>query len=252
MKNATEYGKKVKRMLPSLKKRYSAAPLPDDMLPLEIFVVGVLREGVRLPAALKAMKLIDEEFIDFNEIRVAPPKDIVELLTNDMPDLRTKAEQITMGLNRIYDHENRLDFEHTADMGKRELRAHLREALGLSPFVEAYLLLYLFGHRAVPVDSRLVQRLKADKLVHPGATDDDVRILLERVIRPKDQASQFELLALYADEPIKAPAKKKAKPVKKAAKKATKKTVKKTVKKATKAKTKTAKKAAKKTKTKRK
>jgi len=217
MKKATEYGRKVKRTLPTLKKKYKPASPPDDLRSLEVLLVGVLREGASLEAALKALKLMHEEFVDFNEMRVAPPKDIVDLISRELPQARARAEQITLGLNRVFDQRNRLDFGHAADMGKRELQSHLRETLGFSPFVEAYLLLHLFDQRAVPVDDRLVERLKADGLVHPESDLHDVRTLLERVIPAKDQAAMSEVLAAYGGEPIKPSAKKKAKAARKKA-----------------------------------
>ncbi len=202
MKNATEYGKKVKRALSGMKRKHHADPAPVDLAPLEVLVLAVLRQNASLAQAQAAMKLLDEEFVDFNEMRVAPAKDISDLMAGDMPDARAKAQQIIDGLNRIFDHENRLDFEHTADMGKRELRTHLQDALGLSSYVEAYLVLYLFDGRALPVDERLVERLKADGLADAKADISDVRTVLERVAPAKDPAATYEMLTVYAAEPL--------------------------------------------------
>ncbi len=202
MKNATEYGKKVKRALSGMKRKHHADPAPVDLAPLEVLVLAVLRQNASLAQAQAAMELLDEEFVDFNEMRVAPAKDISDLMAGDMPDARAKAQQIIDGLNRIFDHENRLDFEHTADMGKRELRTHLQDALGLSSYVEAYLVLYLFDGRALPVDERLVERLKADGLADAKADISDVRTVLERVAPAKDPAATYEMLTVYAAEPL--------------------------------------------------
>lgn len=201
MKNATEYGKKVKGMLPSLKKRYAADGEPAAADPLSLFVLAVLRENAPADVAARNLDVLREEFVDFNELRVAPLKDIVELLEGDPADLRTKAARITDGLNRVFDQNNRLDFGHAADMGKRDLRTHLGETLGFSPYVEAFLLVRLFGHRAIPVDDALVERLKDEDLAGPDAGVDDVRGLLERVVPAKQQVEIADVLAAWAHDP---------------------------------------------------
>ena len=201
MKNATEYGKKVKGTLPSLKKRFTVDPQPPVSDPLGLVVLAVLRENAPADRAVRNIEVLLGEFVDYNELRVAPVKDIVELLEGDPADLRTKALRLTDGLNRIFDQNNRLDLDQTAEMGKRDLRTHLRETLGFSSYVEAYLLAHLFGHRAVPVDDRLVERLKAEDLAGNDAGVDDVRVLLERVVPAKEQAETAEILAAWAHEP---------------------------------------------------
>ena len=173
MKNATAYGNKIKGIFPKLKKHLPETNVPEDIEPLAVFVLGVLRENATLAQALDGLGVLREEFVDFNELRVAPPKDIAEALPANMPEPRAKAERLTVGLNRIYDQENRLDFDHTADMSKRDLRTHLREKLEFRLFTEAYLMLYFFGGHAVPVDDRLVNRLKEDGLASPDAAAAD-------------------------------------------------------------------------------
>ncbi|NLF30391.1 MAG: hypothetical protein GX591_05835 [Planctomycetes bacterium] len=201
MKNATEYGKKVKAFLPTLKKQYPADPHRPVSDPLGLFVLAVLRENAPADAAARNLEVLRNEFVDYNELRVAPVKDVVELLEGDPVALRTKALRITEGLNRIFDQNNKLDLEHTTDMGKRDLRAHLSEALGLTSYVEAYLLTHLFDHRAIPVDDSLVERLKAEDLAGGDAGVDDVRVLLERVVPTKDQDEMAEILAAWTHDP---------------------------------------------------
>ncbi len=231
MKNSTTYAKKLRKLLTGLKK--GTQPLSDDQAarpPLELLVLSALRENASLEDALKAMKSFSGEFVDFNELRVAPTKDVVELLPGGMIGPRERALAVTRGLHGLFDQGNRLDFEHVEGMGKRELRTHLRESMGLSSFSEAYLMLYLFDTHAVPTDARLAQRLRDEGLVDAGATDDEVRSLLQRVVTAKNGAVAFELLAAYAASPAKPEtAKKAAKKTKaKAAKTKTAKTAEKT------------------------
>lgn len=200
MKNATEFGKKVTKAIAAFSKKFTPGKPPEDESPLDILLLGYLRQNVPLAEAVKAKEAMHKEFVDFNEMRVAPAKDIIELLPAGYPQAREKAEGLTRALNLVYDQKNRLDFEYLEDMGKRDLRAHLRETLLLDSFTEAYLMLYSFGGHAIPVDQVLTDALIADDLVHPEAGEADIRSLLERVISAKDGVETFELLAEYAHQ----------------------------------------------------
>ena len=227
---------KVKRLLSTLGKRLAPSAPPKGMAPLDVLVLAVLRSNATLNQALNGLEIMHQEFVDFNEMRVAPPKDIADLLGRKMSGARAKADRITLVLNNVYDHGNELDFEHMADMGKRQQRTHLREALGLDGFGEAYLMAHVFEAPSIPVDDRLLDKLKDDKIVGSAVPASEVRTMLERAIRPDGRAAAFELLALYAAE------RRKPAPKAKAPKKAPSAKRKKTT--AKKAKTKTKKKAA--------
>lgn len=198
MKNATVYAKKLKTLLSALKKRFSVPTLPADLTHLDHLVLSVLRTGTTYDLAMEGLRTLREEFVDFNEMRVAPPKDIADNWGSDMPQARVKAELLTLSLNRVFDHGKELGFNYLADFGKRELKAHLRENIGLPSYSEAYLTLYVFGGHAVPVDENMVQKLKAEDMVHQDADVEEVRALLERTVTAKEARETYELLAEYA------------------------------------------------------
>ena len=161
MKESVSYTKKIRQLLSDLKKRLSPVAPPEDLEPLAILTLSVLRANASLADGLAGLERIREEFVDFNEARVAPIKDIADVLGPSMAEARTKAERLTTALNRLYDHGNRLDFDHMAEMGVRERRLHLRESMGMDNFAEAHLMLYFFDAPSIPVDDRLAARLKA-------------------------------------------------------------------------------------------
>lgn len=206
MKNATEYGKRVKKLLAGLKRKHSPPPANGELTPLELLALAVLRRDLPRDQAHKALKQLDDEFVDFNEMRVAPPKDIVELLGEDVPDPRGRAERLTIALGKLFEQDPNLNMEFLRDCGKRELKAQLQDGLGLDSFAEAFLTLYLTDVVAVPVDQALVDRLKEEDLVGEDAEVDDTRAMIERIATKADSFMTFELLNLYSHEP--APARK--------------------------------------------
>lgn len=206
MKEAIGSVNKIKSLLTSLRKRLKPPAPPEGLEPLEVLTLSILRRNATLAEALDALRRLHEEFVDFNEMRVAPPKDIVDLLAKNLPDARTKAEQLTQTLNRVYDHGNALDLEHMAEMGKRELREHLRGALLLDEYAEAYMMSHLFDSPVLPVDERLVGKLKGEGYLCEGATVAQARDLLEQAVGARGRLEACELLSQFAAEPVKASA----------------------------------------------
>lgn len=183
MKNATAYEKKVKKLLSGMDRSREAGGEEQD--PAWVLVRAVFEADAWPELAETAVEALRREFVDINELRVAPPKDIVECVGRDYPRVRAKARQVTEVLNEIYRRQNRITTEYLGAMAKRELRRHLQE-LGLEPFPAALVTLRAFGGHAVAVDESLVELLRMDELVHPESDVPDVQGFLERIIPQKD------------------------------------------------------------------
>jgi len=182
MKNATRYEKKIKKLLTGLGAVRTPAA-PDD--PIQVIVEAVMERNAGPNHFEKAMAMIDREFVDLNELRVAQPREIVELLSKSFPWAREKAEEVTTALNKIFQRANCLDVEYMEQMAKRALRRHL-EKIGLSPYAAARVVSRAFGGHAIPVDEDLAETLVMDGYVDPGASADEIQGFLERIVSQKD------------------------------------------------------------------
>jgi endonuclease III len=185
MKNATTYQKKVRKLLSGVRDG------KGDNLFAEDSVRGLLRAvllaDVSDKAAEKAEHALSREFVDYNELRVAPAKDIVDVIGKDYPGGREKAEMLTSALNAIFDRTGTLSMEYLAKLPKRELRRHLRE-IGLDGHASAYVAI-AYGAHAVPVDQSLADLLEMQQCVEPGSSRDDVEGFLEHLIPQKQAAA---------------------------------------------------------------
>ncbi len=217
MKKDSKNVEKTRYLLAALKKRLDVPPPAEVDGPLEHLVLSVLRHDADAKDAWASLETLREEFVDFNEMRVAPVKDLHDVLPAGLPGRREKADRAVEALGMLFDHGNVLDLRNAEGMAKRELRSFLRETLGLDSYGEAYLMVHVFDMGAVPVDTRLLMKLKSDNIVGEKATVDDARALLERGVTTKNARARFELLAQYAAEPIRKKAGK-AKKAKKAPK----------------------------------
>ena len=205
MKNATSYAKKVKKLLGRLQDVHPQ--LEEDADPVRILVRSVLAEDASRKDADRALAALEEEFADLNELRASPPKDVIECVGWNLPDVRQKTEMLLKVLNGLFQRVFDVSVEYMRGMPKRGLRRHLKE-LGLSPYPGACLTLMVFGGHAVPVDRTLIECLEMGGYVHPGSDLNDVRGFLERIISQKDAIAAHEVLRGYVAGSAKALAKK--------------------------------------------
>ena len=194
MKDSAQYEEKIKSLV-AQRAREAPARRTDR---IALLVEGIMAEDTTPAKASSAMSALTEEFVDFNELRVSPIRDVVELLGEEFPGVRAKANAVTGALQVIFDHANSLCLDYLAKMTKREVRSVLREKIGLSPYAESVLTLFGFGGHAIPVDNLLMEALKLDGYIHPDSDLPDLQGFLERIAPGKDAMSWHEALRDYA------------------------------------------------------
>jgi len=206
MRNAAVYHKKIAKLLSGIPRERSGAPreAPD---PVRVLIRSVLEADATRKQAEQALAALEEEFVDFNEMRVAPPKEIAERLGKDFPRQREKAEMLVSSLGRIFNRSHQISMEYMAGMTRRDLRRHLRE-IGLDAYSAAAVVLRGFGGHAIPVDRTLVECLEMQGCVRPGSDVGEVQGFLERVIALKDAVAAHEFFRSYVERLAKPLAKK--------------------------------------------
>lgn len=185
MKDARTYERKVKKLLRGAKKTVKppSADMPEEVL-LRI-IESVFLADATDGEVTKALAAIQKEFVDYNELRVAPEKDVLECIGKEHPRGRDKVTVLHSVLNGIHERANRLNTEYIAEMTKREIRRHLRE-LSMPPFSEALTAMTCFGVHAIPVDDALFEVLQMNKCVHDSSDVHDTQAFLERIVAQKD------------------------------------------------------------------
>lgn len=204
MKDAKLYEKKVKKLLAGMKKSKAPAERGD---PIEVLLRALVEQNATDAHADMAIAVFDKEFININELRVAQPNELVELLGQEYPDARKTAVDICEGLNKVFYDANGLSMDHLADLSKRDLRRRLT-SLNLSPYVVGSLVLFAFDGHAMPVDADLAETLSMDGDVGADGSIQDIQGFLERIIPHKDAVSAFEFFRKHVARRASALAKK--------------------------------------------
>ncbi|MFW6132870.1 MAG: hypothetical protein ACOC8F_03160 [Planctomycetota bacterium] len=210
MKNATAYRKKLKTLLKDMPGDVSL-PDPDQREePARAFVRAVLEADAADKHADKAVEALEKEFVDYNEMRVALPRELIECIGKDYPGARAKAGRIHEVLTNIFQRFNRVSLEPVSDLPRTELRRRLRE-MGMGPYEEGVVASVAFGIPTVPVDETLAGCLAMDEYIEPGSEPDEVQRFLERTVSRKDMPATHALLRDYVRKRAKALARRREK-----------------------------------------
>ncbi len=197
MKNATKHAETLKTIFKRLQKDYK--PAPKKVLdPLNALVRGAMSFDVPESKVDDVMVKIDREFVDLNELRVATDLEIQELLGAKYPQIETRVAMITLSLNNIFEREHTLNLERMKEISRRDARQFLRELPEITPFVEAYVMLFAFEGAAIPLDESMLALLKAEDVVDEGATMEDAQKFLEHHLKGDEFYELYSVLRLAA------------------------------------------------------
>jgi hypothetical protein len=171
MKNATKHADDLKALYKKLTRDHKA-PEKEVMPAVKALVRGAMSFDVAEGRADEAMKAIDKEFVDLNELRVATDLEIQELLGQKYPAIEKRVSMITMSLNNIFEREHTLNLERLKEISKRDARQFLRELPDVHPFVEAYVMLMSYDGHSFPIDDEILAYL-----TDQGVLEDDTNLI---------------------------------------------------------------------------
>jgi endonuclease III len=185
MKNATKHAETLKSVLKKLSKEHKPEP-KEAQEPLKALVRGAMSYDVPDARAEEAMRAIEKEFVDLNELRVATDLEIQELLGVRYPDIERRVAMITGSLNNIFEREHTLSLDRLKTISKRDARQFLRELPDVHPFVEAYVMLFGFDGHAFPVDDQTIEMLREAGVLEEETTHDETQRFVEHHLKAEE------------------------------------------------------------------
>jgi len=172
---------------------------PDEPLLAE-FVRSMMLWECTQPKAAAAMKRLESQIVDFNELRVCIPRELVRLIGETYPRAGERAERLKAALADLYSRAHAVTLKHLSDMGKREVKSYLETLNGVPSFVAARVALLFLGNHSMPMDSRSLRVLIEASVVPEGETIESAASLLERKIRAGELALAYLRLQARSDE----------------------------------------------------
>lgn len=146
-----------------------------------------------------AAKRIASAIVDFNELRVCLPDELVRLLGERYPRAAERALRLRAALSDVVRREHGMSLQRLESLGKREARAYLESLDGVPPFVAARVTAAALGGHAVPVDERLLARLIDAEILTQGTDVVGAGAALDRRVRADDTQKTNRLLREWVD-----------------------------------------------------
>ena len=193
MKNATKHAEELK----SLSRKLVRDHKPGDKTaqePLWALVRGAMSYDVPDSRVEEAIKVIQREFVDLNELRVATELEVQDLLGQRYPQIEERVKLITAALNGIFEKEHTLSLDRLKEVSRRDARQFLRDLPEMKPFVEAFVMLMAFDGHACPIDDGMLEYLSDEEIVEEGTSNEDAQKFVEHHLKAEEMYPFFTSL----------------------------------------------------------
>ena len=217
MKGAGKYADELKSLVKKFAKETKSATLPKQD-PRRAMARAIFAFDTTEAKADEAMAIVDCEFVDINELRVATELEVHSLIGVKYPQIDKRATLIFTIFNALFDREGVMSLDRVATLKKAEIRQYLRNLPTMTPYVEAYACMTCFDIAAMPVDEMSLGYLKHAGCIDPEAAVEDAQKFIENHLKPEDMHDLFLGLRKHARENFVPPAAPVVEPKKKAKK----------------------------------
>ena len=179
---------KIEALVRLVQRRSRGAGLstPPQRTVLETLMYAALLENATFDKADLAYTVLENYYIDWNEIRVCSIRELADTLT-DLPQPEAAAERIRKALQGIFEKTYMFDLEEMRKKGKA-LAEHVKilESMSASSYMIQYTAQVALDAHIIPFDEaslRIMRRLGLSQVSGEGAQE--VCIGLDRVILQK-------------------------------------------------------------------
>lgn len=187
--------RRMSRWLGRLRRTYERPPEPEERRPLDWLLREHLTDELGSRRAAQALRLLAQEFVDWNEVRVSRDSELVKT----MAGLGLTAEQAA-GLRSIlaalFKRTNTLSLDHLRGKPHHDINA-LMNALGVSRRAAAATALLTLEANVLTMKAASLRVLRRLEAVH-GSTADEALEELALVVAADDRADFYWLFAKHA------------------------------------------------------
>ncbi|MHC4080905.1 MAG: HhH-GDP family DNA glycosylase [Planctomycetota bacterium] len=199
MKNPRQSARTLSGLLRKLGKHREPLPLEDGD-PITVMVMSFLMWDSTTARASAAYKRLMDRVVDYNDLRVSMPHELVEWVGPRYPLVLERCQRLRAALRHTYKREHAVNLDRLRDMGRREIKSYLRSLDGIAPYVADRVTLLCFDAHCVPVDTRLHR-----SLVRAGVGDETVEISemaswLARQVKAAEAVITHRALQAWSDK----------------------------------------------------
>lgn len=179
----------IGKLQTALKKHYKPAPAQPTRPLLEHVLYASLLEDSPADLADEGMAKCEQEFFDWNEVRVTTVTELAQVLSR-LPDPAKAAHRMKSNLQGIFEEFYTFDLDHLKKENLGKAVNKFEKMAGMTPFVLSYTIQHGLGGHSIPIDySAMVILLSTEIASQPEASSGKVPGL-ERAI-PKSKGIEF-------------------------------------------------------------
>ena len=199
MKDSSEYAANLKKLCNRLRYRGGGATELESTNVTTAVIMGCLSEYTTETKAKAAINRIKSNFVDYNEVRVARPDEVAEVLGKNFPQGKDVAAKLIAILKEIFNNTDSIDLENLHEQGKREARTFLESLENANQYIVARTMLQALDSHAFPVNEQMLIMLRGEEAVDPKAEPTTVQGFLERHMSASQIRKHYALLRKQAD-----------------------------------------------------
>ncbi len=199
MKNTPDNSKKLNTLLRRLRKQTPPAESNEPGDPIEVLVKSFLIWESTTTKATAAYKRIMEQVVDFNDLRVSMPHELVEWIGPRYPMALERCQRLRACLRHTFKREHAMSLERLRGMARREVKQYLRSLDGISPYTADRVTLLCFDAHCMPVDDRLRRTLIKEGACEQSIEIADLSSWLARQVKAADGAATHRALQAWSD-----------------------------------------------------
>ncbi len=192
MKNPTAYSSRFQAHVNNLRAQFDV-PTPERVDPITQIVIAFLMWETTSDLADDCLARVRETFFDFNELRVANPKEFRRLLGRRYPRGAERADLLLATLKEIHTQQHQLSLSHLISAHPEVICQYFTQLQTPPPYVKAQVMLCCFDIPIVPMDGQLRAALIQNDVIDKSANLDELQVWCARQI-PHDQILETHLL----------------------------------------------------------
>lgn len=193
MKGATQCAQRVRQVVRSLRNAAGRVTLPQVGDPIAQLILGIFSRDVPESRAREALDRLRGAVVDYNELRVMPVHELVDVV-GEYPGVRTKCEDLTRALNRIFAIEHAVSLDRFVGGGRKDVVAYLDRIDGLEDYTRARIRLLGLQQHAFPLDEAMWAYARREGMVDGKCPLGEAQSFLERQISAEEALEIFALL----------------------------------------------------------
>lgn len=175
-----------------VKKEYSVVSAPSNRTVLEHMIYGAVLEDSTFEAADEAFAKLQENFYDWNEVRVTTRNELAELLKSVSKPAEA-ASRVKKSLHGVFEKYYQFDLEFLKKENLSKAVLAMESFTGVSPFTISYTAQNGLSGHSIPIDQSFMNLMYAIGVISDKELLDRKITSLERII-PKAKGVEFSVL----------------------------------------------------------